>query len=77
MLDSQIIEIDGIFVGTAIQMDQNQSRRFYATHDRVRSLHNMVVPDIAALKNRVAQTFRRMAHGEMGGFARLRPQGQA
>ncbi|GEC62420.1 hypothetical protein [Novacetimonas hansenii] len=77
MLGSQIIEIDGIYVGTAILVDRNQTHRFYATHDNVRSLHNMIVPDMTALKHRVAQTFRRMARCDVGALGRLRPQGQA
>ncbi|GAN68800.1 hypothetical protein [Acetobacter orleanensis] len=55
---SKIIEIDGIFLGTAIQLSGGQGQRFYATHDSVRALHNAVRPDMAVLARQVAQTFR-------------------
>ncbi|GBQ31046.1 hypothetical protein HLH34_02260 [Gluconacetobacter azotocaptans] len=59
MLNSTIIEIDGIFLGAAILLDGVSARRFYATHDSVRSLHNETLPDLASLTRRVAQHFRR------------------
>ncbi|PYD49211.1 hypothetical protein NJLHNGOC_08860 [Novacetimonas cocois] len=58
MLESTIIEIDGIFVGTAIVLANVAGRRFYATHDRVRALHNAVLPDLGSLRRRVARLFR-------------------
>ncbi|ACI50606.1 conserved hypothetical protein [Gluconacetobacter diazotrophicus PA1 5] len=59
MLNSTIIEVDGIFLGAAIVLDGLGGRRFYATHDSVRSLHNQTLPDLVVLTHRVAQQFRR------------------
>lgn len=36
-----------------------RARRFYATHDSVRSLHNETLPDLVVLTRRVTQQFRR------------------
>lgn len=56
--NSKIIEIDGIFLGTAIQVSGEQGQRFYAAHDSVRALHNAVKPDMTMLARQVAQAFR-------------------
>ncbi|MCX2562068.1 hypothetical protein OQ252_11775 [Acetobacter farinalis] len=56
--DSKIIEIDGIFLGTAIQLSGGSGQRFYAAHDSVRALHNAVKPDLTMLARQVAQAFR-------------------
>ncbi|MBY4640870.1 hypothetical protein K6L44_12950 [Gluconacetobacter entanii] len=61
MLESTIIEIDGIFVGTAIVLTNVVGRRFYATHDSVRALHNVVLPDLSSLRRRVTSLFRAAA----------------
>lgn len=58
MLSSTIIEVDGIFVGAAIQVDGFNARRFYAAHDKVRSLHNETSPDLAVLLRTVTRQFR-------------------
>ena len=55
---SKIIEIDGVFLGTAIQMSGEAGQRFYAAHESVRALHNAIKPDVAMLARQVAQTFR-------------------
>ena len=60
MFESKIIEVDGVFVGAAIITGIASSLRFYAAHDSVRSLHNTILPDLVALKQRVTTTFRRM-----------------
>ncbi|AXY21593.1 hypothetical protein CD178_00789 [Komagataeibacter saccharivorans] len=65
MFDSKIIEVDGVFVGAAIITGIATSLRFYATHESVRSLHNAILPDLAALRHRVTATFRRI--GTQGG----------
>lgn len=59
MLDSKIIEIDGIFLGTAIQVKGLGGRRFYAAHESVRALHNAVKPDLAVMAQLVASQFRK------------------
>lgn len=59
MLESKIIEIDGVFLGTAIQVQGVGGRRFYAAHESVRALHNAVEPDFAVLARHVAQQFHR------------------
>mgnify|MGYP003362468861 CR=1 FL=1 len=72
MFDSKIIEVDGVFVGAAIVTGIATSLRFYATHESVRSLHNILMPDLAALRAHVTATFRHMAPGRRGsGQARL------
>ncbi|MBS0999582.1 hypothetical protein JK169_00895 [Acetobacter persici] len=58
MRTSKIIEIDGVFLGTAIQMSGEAGQRFYAAHESVRALHNAIKPDVAMLARQVAQTFR-------------------
>ncbi|GBR18512.1 hypothetical protein AA0616_1313 [Komagataeibacter nataicola NRIC 0616] len=63
MFDSKIIEVDGVFVGAAIITGLATSLRFYATHESVRSLHNAILPDLAALRHHVTATFRRMGRG--------------
>ncbi|WP_049762973.1 hypothetical protein [Gluconacetobacter diazotrophicus] len=60
MLNSTIIEIDGIFLGTAILVAGSRLLRFYAVHDSVRALHNQVLPDLAALRHAVGLHFRRV-----------------
>lgn len=66
MFDSKIIEVDGVFVGAAIITGIATSLRFYATHESVRSLHNVLMPDLAALRAHVTATFRRMGQGRRG-----------
>ncbi|WP_048849322.1 hypothetical protein [Tanticharoenia sakaeratensis] len=61
MLSSTIIEIDGIFLGAAILLGPHGRRRFYAAHDRVRALHNVVMPDLGHLHVHVAAQFRKNA----------------
>ncbi|RFD19939.1 hypothetical protein DY926_08880 [Komagataeibacter melaceti] len=58
MFDSKIIEVDGVFVGAAIITGIATSLRFYAAHDSVRSLHNVILPDLAVLRAHVTRAFR-------------------
>lgn len=59
MLESHIIEIDGTFVGTVIVELDGKTRRFYATHDSVRSFHNRSLSHDDDLTQQVALSFRR------------------
>ncbi|WP_070405902.1 hypothetical protein [Kozakia baliensis] len=43
MLASQIIEIDGVFVGSLIQDTERRAWRVHAIHDAVRPFHNHVL----------------------------------
>ena len=43
MLESQIVEIDGTFLGALILEADRKTRRFYAAHDSVRTFHNHTV----------------------------------
>ena len=58
MLSQKSIEIDGGFLGTAIGSGGAAGLRFYAAHDSVRALHNVVEPDLAGLSLQVAYQFR-------------------
>ena len=58
MLKSDIVEIDGTFVGTAILESDQATRRFYAAHESVRPLHNRALPSLDALKRQVTLQFR-------------------
>ena len=59
MLESHIVEIDGTFVGTVIVEQDGKTRRFYATHESVRSFHNRSVSYDDDLTRLVARSFRR------------------
>ena len=59
MLASKIIEIDGVFLGTAIVSSTSAGLRFYAAHESVRTLHNVIETDLAGLSLQVAHQFRR------------------
>ncbi|MBS0981316.1 hypothetical protein [Acetobacter thailandicus] len=58
MLLSKIIEIDGVFLGTAVFSDQESHPRFYAAHESVRGIHDAVKPDFCGLFQHVARQFR-------------------
>jgi len=60
MIKSDIVEVDGVFVGTAILQNTSEDRaghRFFAIDDRVRPLHGAVLPSLSALRSQAAQTF--------------------
>ncbi|OUJ13674.1 hypothetical protein [Acetobacter sp. DsW_063] len=59
MFESQIVEIDGTFLGTFILEGDRETRRFYATHDSVRSCHNRTSIEPGELTPQLASLFRR------------------
>lgn len=58
MLSSKVINVDGVFLGTAIMGRGMRTLRFYATHDSVRALHNALLPDLGALYVQVRHLFK-------------------
>ncbi|MFT8519506.1 hypothetical protein [Acetobacter syzygii] len=58
MFESRIIEINGTFVGTIILEEDRQTRRFYATHESVQSLHNKRYPSGQDLRTSVIRKFK-------------------
>ena len=58
MLQSEVVEIDGVFVGTAILQSNRTDHAFFATHDRLRLMHGAVLPSLAALRQQAARYFR-------------------
>ena len=63
MVESDVVEIDGVFVGTAILQPNRVDRAFFATHDRVRALHGAVLPSLAAIRHLAAHHFRGIPSG--------------
>ncbi|WP_240161821.1 hypothetical protein [Gluconacetobacter azotocaptans] len=61
MLESTIIEIDGVFLGTAV-LFASGLLRFHAVHDSVRALHNQLLPDLDSLRHKVGLHFRKVRH---------------
>lgn len=58
MFESDVVEIDGVFVGTAILQPDRIGRTFFATHERVRPMHGVVLPSLAAIRHQAARHFR-------------------
>ncbi|MBE7210682.1 MAG: hypothetical protein INR65_06650 [Gluconacetobacter diazotrophicus] len=58
MTESEVIEIDGVFVGTAMSRDGRPEQAFFATHDRVRPMHGQVLPSLATLRQQAGRLFR-------------------
>lgn len=58
MLKSEIVEVDGVFVGAAIRHPDRPGLAFFATHERVRPLHGAVLPNLAALRHQAARHYR-------------------
>lgn len=58
MFESRIIEINGTFVGAIILEEDRQTRRFYAAHESVQSLHNKRYPDGQDLRTSVIRKFQ-------------------
>ncbi|AFW01060.1 hypothetical protein Gbth_025_050 [Gluconobacter thailandicus F149-1 = NBRC 100600] len=57
MLNSKVIHVNGVFLGTAIMNSSMSTLRFYATHESVRALHNACMPDLLALYCQVRRLF--------------------
>lgn len=60
MLESQIIEVNGTFLGTVILEADRSTRRFYAAHESVKSLHNSRFTQTDNPMLSVACVFRRV-----------------
>ncbi|MBB2168098.1 hypothetical protein HLH36_06975 [Gluconacetobacter aggeris] len=71
MYESQIVEIEGTFLGALIVEGDRRTRRFYATHDSVRPLHNRVLAEPDELTRQVARQFRH-ARAQANAHAPLR-----
>ncbi|WP_419730705.1 hypothetical protein [Lichenicola sp.] len=61
MLKSDVVEVDGVFVGTAILQPNRTDRAFFATHDRVRMLHGKILPSLASVRWHAARQFHAAA----------------
>ena len=61
MQKSDVIEIDGIFVGTAIARSELDERLFFAIDARLQSMHGQVLPNLAELKLQVRRQFHQAA----------------
>lgn len=59
MQKSDVIEVDGVFVGTAIARSNLEERLFFAIDARLRSMHGQVLPNLAELKLQARQQFLR------------------
>ena len=58
MFESEVVEIDGVFVGAAILQPNRVDLAFFATHDRLRPMHGSILPSLAALRHQAAHHFR-------------------
>lgn len=58
MVESAVVEVDGVFVGTAILRPGLAGRVFFATHERLRLMHGRVLPTLAALRHEAARQYR-------------------
>ena len=58
MVESEVVEIDGVFVGAAILQPNRVDLAFFATHDRLRPMHGTILPSLAALRHQAARHFR-------------------
>jgi len=57
MFKSDVVEVDGVFVGAAILQPNQTDRAFFATDDRVRPMHGKILPSLAAVKWHAARQF--------------------
>ena len=55
MHQSSVIDINGVFVGAAIEQDQ--AYRFVATDERLKPLHGSVFPTLREVKSAVSAAF--------------------
>lgn len=58
MIKSEVVEVDGVFVGAAILLADRTSHRFFAAHDRVRPLHGTTTSSLAAIRQQATRHFR-------------------
>ena len=58
MLKSDVVEVDGVFVGAAIMQPNRTDRAFFATDDRVRQMHGKILPSLASVRWHAALQFR-------------------
>ena len=58
MVESDVVEIDGVFVGAAILQPNLTDRAFFATHERLRPLHGAVLPSLSEIRHQAARHFR-------------------
>ncbi len=65
MLKSQIVEVNGTFLGTIILEADRSTRRFYAAHESVKSLHNSKFTQTDNPILSVTCMFRRVGRGRM------------
>lgn len=54
---SDVIEVDGVFVGVAIASSDRSERLFFATHPCLRSMHKQILPSLPALKLQAQRQF--------------------
>lgn len=57
MFESDVIEIDGVFVGAAILQPNRTDREFFAIHHLVRPMHGMVLPSLSAIRHQATRYF--------------------
>ena len=58
MVESEVVEIDGVFVGTAILLPNRVDLTFFAIHHRLRPMHGNILPSLAVLRHQAAHHFR-------------------
>ncbi|TLU74275.1 hypothetical protein [Lichenicoccus roseus] len=75
MLESSVVEVDGVFVGAAILHARTMRCSFFATHERVRALHGCTMPDLDAVRRRAAEQFRAAGrpHPQAAGLQTMPP----
>ncbi len=61
MVESDVVEIDGVFVGAAIRQPNRAGLAFFATHERLRPLHGAVLSSLAEIRHQAARHFRGVA----------------
>lgn len=61
MRESEVIEVDGVFVGAAIASSERGERYFFAVDTRLKSMHGKVQPSLADVKLQAQRQFRRCA----------------
>ena len=58
MRESTVIEIDGVFVGSAILQANREDRVFFAVHRSVGAMHRRVLPSLAEVHAQARQCYR-------------------